>query len=85
MTAATLAFGTATLVEADRLGTLKQTYPVTRGALDSQASLTTGLAITSDALGVAAIAGIGVSTYLTIKYRPRHAASALRSRARARW
>ena len=36
--------------------------------LDRQTALTTGLAITSDVLGVASVVAVGVSTYLTIKY-----------------
>ncbi len=68
LAAATIAVGSSALVEQSRLETLKQSYPVTRDALDRQASLNTGLAIASDALGVAALAAAGVSTYLTVKY-----------------
>ncbi|HZS40237.1 MAG TPA: hypothetical protein VFF06_25575 [Polyangia bacterium] len=68
LSAATLAFGVSALVEAERLGTLKQSFPVARGTLDSQANLTTGLSITTDALGIATVAAVGVATYYTVKY-----------------
>lgn len=68
LAAATLAFGVSALVEAEKLQSLKQSFPVARGALDSQASLTTALAIAADTIGVATVAAIGASTYLTIKH-----------------
>jgi hypothetical protein len=68
LSAATLAFGVSALVESERLNGLKQSFPVARGTLDSQANLTTGLSITTDALGIAAIAAVGVATYYTVKY-----------------
>src|SRR5579862_4306331 len=68
LSAGVLGFGVAALVNSERLNTLRQTYPVTRQQLDSQAGLTTGLAITTDVLMAATIVGIGVSTYLTVKY-----------------
>jgi len=66
--AATIGVGTAALVEQSRLDGLKATYPVSRDALDSQASLTTGLAISSDAIGAATLAAVGASIFLTVKY-----------------
>jgi hypothetical protein len=68
LVAATIAVGTTTLVENSRLASMRNSFPVSKPALDHQASLTTGLAITSDVLGAAALAAAGVSTYLTIKY-----------------
>ena len=73
LVAATVAVGTTTLVENSRLATMRNTFPANKPDLYYQASLTTGLAITSDVLGVAALAAAGVSTYLTIKYeRGKH-------------
>jgi len=68
LVAATVAMGTTTLVEQSRLSSLRNSFPVEKSAIDRQANLTTGLAITSDILGAASIAAIGVATYLTIKY-----------------
>jgi hypothetical protein len=73
LVAGTIALGAATLVEQSRLASMRSSFPVTRPDLDRQQALTTGLAITSDILGVASIAAVGVSTFLTIKYeRARH-------------
>ena len=73
LVAGTIAMGTATLVEQSRLASMRSSYPVTRPDLDRQQALTTGLAISSDILGVASLAAVGVSTYLTIKHeRARH-------------
>lgn len=73
LVAGTIAMGTATLVEQSRLASLRNTFPVQKADIDKQAALTTGLAITSDVLGAASIAAVGVSTYLTIKYeRSKH-------------
>jgi hypothetical protein len=66
--AAVIALGSATLAEQDRLGQMKNMYPVTRPELDSQAQLTQGLAIASDVVGVVTLVAAGVSTYLTVKY-----------------
>ncbi|HEX8953031.1 MAG TPA: hypothetical protein VF945_14350 [Polyangia bacterium] len=68
LVAATVAMGTATLVEDSRLSSMRASFPVAKADLDRQATLTTGLAITSDILGAASIAAVGVATYLTIKY-----------------
>lgn len=68
LVAATVALGTTTLVEQSRLSSMRNSFPVNKSDLDRQANLTTGLAITSDVLGAASIAAIGVATYLTIKY-----------------
>ncbi|MDB4964949.1 MAG: TonB-dependent receptor [Myxococcales bacterium] len=73
LVAGTIAMGTATLVEQSRLASLRNTFPVAKADIDRQATMTTGLAITSDILGAASIAAVGVSTYLTIKYeRSKH-------------
>ncbi|MCA1663079.1 MAG: hypothetical protein LC659_02190 [Myxococcales bacterium] len=68
LVAATIAMGTTTLVEESRLNALRNSYPAAKADIDAKASLTTGLSITSDILGAASIAAVGVSTYLTIKY-----------------
>lgn len=68
LVAATVAMGVTTLVEQSRLVALRNSFPASKSDIDRQATLTTGLAITSDILGAAAIAAVGVSTYLTIKY-----------------
>ena len=68
LVAATVALGTTTLVEESRLQAMRNSYPANKADLDRQANLTTGLAITSDILGAASIAAVGVATYLTIKY-----------------
>ena len=67
--AATLGVGTATLVESSQLGALRQTYPVQAETIGDKASLTRSLSIAADSLGVAALAAIGVSTYVTVRYR----------------
>jgi len=73
LVAATVAMGTTTLVEQSRLAAMRNSFPASKADIDRQANLTTGLAITSDILGAASIAAIGVSTYLTIKYeRGKH-------------
>jgi hypothetical protein len=66
--AATIALGTTTLIEQNHLVALRNSYPASKAEIDQKAQLTTGLAITSDILGAASLAAIGVSTYLTIKY-----------------
>jgi len=68
LAAATIGLGAATLVEQSQLSGLKHQFPVTKEQLDGKASLTSGLSIATDALGVAALAMAGVSTYLTVKY-----------------
>jgi hypothetical protein len=68
LVAATAALGATTLVEQSKLGQLRNTFPVTKSEIDRQTALTTGLAITSDVLGAAAIVAAGVSTYLTVKH-----------------
>ncbi len=68
LVAATVAMGVTTLVEQSKLSGMRNSFPVNRSDLDRQANLTTGLAITSDILGVASVAAIGVATFLTIKY-----------------
>jgi hypothetical protein len=69
LVAATVGVGTAALLEQSRLESLKSTYPVTGQQLDSQGRLTFGLSIASDALAVASLVAVGVSTYLTVKYQ----------------
>jgi hypothetical protein len=66
--AGTIGVGTAALVEAGRLNALKQAYPVPPDQLNRQSQLTTGLAVSSDVLGIATLVAAGVSTYLTVKY-----------------
>lgn len=68
LVAATVAMGVTTLVEQSKLTSMRNSFPVTKSDLDRQANLTTGLAITSDILGAASIAAIGVATFLTVKY-----------------
>ncbi|MCU1280467.1 MAG: TonB-dependent receptor, partial [bacterium] len=68
LVAATIAMGTTTLVEQNKLASMRNSFPANKADIDHQAALTTGLAITSDVLGAASIAAVGVSTYLTIKY-----------------
>jgi hypothetical protein len=68
LVAATIGTGAATLVEQNRLNDLKASYPVQRDQLDREAQLTTGLAISSDVIGVAALVAIGASTWVTVKY-----------------
>jgi tetratricopeptide (TPR) repeat protein len=68
LAAATIGVGAATLVEQSRLAQMKATFPTTKEQLDAQSSLTLGLAIASDALAVASLVAIGVSTYVTVKY-----------------
>ena len=73
LVAGTIAMGATTIVEQNKLATMRGTFPANKDDLDHQATLTTGLAITSDILGAASIAAVGVSTYLTIKYeRTKH-------------
>jgi hypothetical protein len=69
----TIALGATTLVEQGKLSAMKSQYPVAKADLDRQGTLTTGLAIGSDILGVASVVAAGVSTYLTVKhYRYEH-------------
>jgi hypothetical protein len=72
LAATTIGVGVATLVEQSRLQQMKATFPVDRARLDSQGSLTLGLAIAADALAVASLVAIGVSTYITVKYHREH-------------
>jgi hypothetical protein len=65
---ATVGVGSATLVEQSHLEAMKRSFPVTKADLDRQSALTTGLAISSDVLGVATLAAAATSTWLTIKY-----------------
>lgn len=69
LAAATICVGSAALVESSQLGVLRSTYPVQPAQLDSKAAVTRGLSIAADTLGVAALVGAGVSTYVTVKYR----------------
>jgi hypothetical protein len=68
LVAATIAMGTATLVEQSQLSAMRDRYPLSKSDLDRQTAMTTGLAITSDILGATSVVAVGVSTYLTIKY-----------------
>jgi hypothetical protein len=68
LVAATVALGTTTLVEQSKLDTMRATFPVSPSDFARQQALTTGLAVTSDVLGVASLVSAGVSTYLAIKY-----------------
>jgi hypothetical protein len=73
LVASTIALGTSTLVEQHNLETVRASYPVQKGTLDHYQALTTGLAITSDILGAASLAAVGVATYLTVKHeRGKH-------------
>jgi hypothetical protein len=74
LAAATIGVGVYTLVEQSQLGTLKRQFPVTKDSLDRQAGLTSSLSIATDALGAAALAMAGISTYLTVKYEREHKA-----------
>jgi hypothetical protein len=66
---ATIASGASTLVEASHLDQLRGSYPVTRPDLDRRANLVSGLSIASDVMGACAVVAVGLSTYLTVKYR----------------
>jgi hypothetical protein len=68
LVAATIAMGSATLVEQHNLEVARASYPVEKSTLDHYQALTTGLAITSDVLGAASLAAVGVATYLTVKH-----------------
>lgn len=68
LVAATVALGTTTLVEQSKLNTMRASYPANPNDVNRQQSLTTGLAVTSDVLGVASLVAAGVSTFLTVKY-----------------
>jgi hypothetical protein len=63
-----VALGTTTLVEQSKLNAMRGSYPVAASDLNHQQSLTTGLAIASDVIGVGALVSAGVATYLTIKH-----------------
>jgi hypothetical protein len=69
LVAGTVALGATTMVEQSRLSALRNSYPVAKSDLDRQTALTTGLAISTDVLGAAALVGAGVSTWLTVKHR----------------
>ncbi len=64
----TIGLGTATLVENQHLSSLRNSFPVSRAALDHQTSLTSGLAIGADITGAVTVVAAGVSTWLTVKY-----------------
>jgi len=68
LVAATVAMGSATLVEQHNLEAMRNSYPVQKSTLDHYQGLTTGLAITSDVLGAASLAAVGVATYLTVRH-----------------
>jgi hypothetical protein len=68
LVAATIAMGSATLVEQHNLENARASYPVQKSTLDHYQGLTTGLAIASDVLGAASLAAVGVATYLTVKH-----------------
>jgi PEGA domain len=68
LVAGTVALGTTTLVEQSKLNSMRAAYPANPNDVSKQQALTTGLAITSDVLGVGSLVAAGVSTYLTIKY-----------------
>ncbi len=68
LVASTIALGATTLVEQSKLNQMRATYPVAASDVNKQQALTTGLAITSDVLGVGSLVAAGVSTYLTVKY-----------------
>jgi hypothetical protein len=73
--------GSASLVEQSKLASMRNSFPANKSDLDHQATLTQGLAITSDILGAASLAAVGVSTYLTIKYeRGKHVKVGLTAR-----
>jgi PEGA domain-containing protein len=81
LVAGTVAVGSTTLVEQGKLASMRNTFPVSKEAIDRTAGIVTGLAITSDVLGAAAIVAAGVSTYLTIKYeRSKHVKVGLSAR-----
>jgi hypothetical protein len=67
LAAATIGVGSATLVEQSKLESMKNTFPTNKAQLDSQGNMTLGLSIASDALAVASLVAIGVSTYFTVK------------------
>jgi hypothetical protein len=68
LAAATIGIGAGALVEQSQLEALKQSYPVTRDALDRKASLSLGLSIAADTLGVATLVAAAASTWLTVKF-----------------
>lgn len=72
LVAATVGIGASTLVESSQLDTIRHTYPIQSSTIDSKASLTKSLSIATDVLGVAALAAVGVSTYVTLKFRKGH-------------
>jgi hypothetical protein len=65
----TVAVGSSTLVAADRLAQLKDSYPVQRATLDRQATLVNGLSIASDVIGACALVSAALSTWATVKYK----------------
>jgi hypothetical protein len=68
LAATTLGVGAAALVESSQLGGLRNTYPASTSDIGRKASLTRGLAIAADTFGVATLVGLGVSTYVTVRY-----------------
>ena len=69
LAAATLGVGTAALVEGSQLSSLRQTYPGSPSELDRRSALVHGLSIAADTVGVAALAVLGVSTWVTVRDR----------------
>jgi hypothetical protein len=69
LAAATLGVGTAALMESSQLGSLRQSYPASAAELERKGSLTHGLSIAADTLGVAALASLGISTWVTVRDR----------------
>lgn len=67
LAAATIGIGAGALVEQNQLGALKQSYPVAKDALDRKASMSLGLSIAADTLGVATLVALATSTWLTVK------------------
>jgi len=57
------------LIESNDLDTLKHSYPVSRDALDHQATLVNRLALAGDILAVATVAVGSVATYLSLSGR----------------
>jgi tetratricopeptide (TPR) repeat protein len=68
LVAATIGVGSSALVEQGHLQQMRGTFPVMKDQLDRQGNLTLGLSIAADALAVAGLVAIGVSTYLTVKF-----------------
>jgi hypothetical protein len=69
LAAATIGIGTAALVESSQLGALRQSYPASAVELQQKGALTHGLSIAADTIGVAALASLGISTWVTVRDR----------------